>query len=209
MNKPIQQCLWVSERIVTRGYRSRFQLFTSQRNLSTSRHQRRETIPAFLLPSFAPQGLSAKASPRRDLAPRASSDRIITPQRHCYFSTSSRQEAVVVAANPRKDDEGNDMLVDITPRAAKVRLEDAFHLDPTNIPLLAAQRHHDQRLEPRPPPPRLRPIRRLPRFPISHVSRLFVRRIERGRHSVRSERWVRRKGGDGRTELGVVEREQC
>jgi hypothetical protein len=44
----------------------------------------------------------------------------MTPMSVRQFSVSSTREATVCVQNPLKDDDGNDMILEITPRAAKV-----------------------------------------------------------------------------------------
>ncbi|MCJ1399613.1 hypothetical protein MMC11_002815 [Xylographa trunciseda] len=76
-------------------------------------------IPSFLLPAFSRQkGFSISTVAKSSPSSRAS--HIPAAQRSVsrLFTTSSRSNAVVVTANPRKDDDGNDMLIDITPRAS-------------------------------------------------------------------------------------------
>ena len=81
-------------------------------------------IPSPLLPFLAPLHV---LSQRRLLPYYTASDqtlgsRSIPPDRSLktrHFSSASANRAVV-AANPRKDENGKEMLIDITPRAASV-----------------------------------------------------------------------------------------
>jgi hypothetical protein len=75
------------------------------------------------------------------------------------FGTSSPWRATHAIFNPQVDDDGKDMVLEITQRAAKVRLP--LHPDSlssplsclTNPPPSAPLRDHGQRLEPEPRPP--------------------------------------------------------
>ena len=120
MNKPMQRAYKASERVFEYRHDSLVKRLIPRRNLADTRHQRAATIPEFLLPSFPPQ-IPTPRSPSSWIPAFQNQACPSIPNQHGrQFSTTERQNAVVVAANPRKDDEGNDMLVDITPRAANV-----------------------------------------------------------------------------------------
>ncbi|MCJ1316900.1 hypothetical protein MMC15_002221 [Xylographa vitiligo] len=79
-----------------------------------------QRLPSFLLPAFSQQrGFSVSTVAK--LPPPSKTSSVFVAQRSVprLFTTSSYRSAVVVTANPRKDDDGNDMLIDITPRASK------------------------------------------------------------------------------------------
>ena len=65
----------------------------------------------FLAPSYRPQPSIPSNSPKK---PQAGS---LKPLRHSFSSTSVVQKAI---QNPRKDEDGNEMNIEITPRAANV-----------------------------------------------------------------------------------------
>ena len=96
-------------------------------NLSVPHSASSTGIPAFLLPSFAQ---------KLPLTPTRHYPSFPLPVAHQKraFSHSPPHRAVVVTANPRKDADGNDMIVDITPRAAQ-RLREIQQQD--NKPFLA------------------------------------------------------------------------
>lgn len=65
----------------------------------------------FLAPSYRPQPSISSNSPRKS---QISS---LKPFHHSFSSTSAVQKAI---QNPRKDEDGNEMNIEITPRAANV-----------------------------------------------------------------------------------------
>ncbi|MCJ1392006.1 hypothetical protein MMC18_004873 [Xylographa bjoerkii] len=78
-----------------------------------------EQFPTFLLPAFSQQRqIPSKVVTQRRAFSKLLRSTATRPPNLRAFSTSSPRHAVVVTANPRKDDEGNDMLIDITPRAS-------------------------------------------------------------------------------------------
>ena len=86
----------------------------------TTSQSRAEAVPLFLLPAFHKHGPTQRLSIRSQPFIRRPSRPCCPTRAHERFiSTSPRRPAATVIANPRKDDDGNDMLVDITPRAAK------------------------------------------------------------------------------------------
>ena len=99
-----------------------------------------ERIPSFLLPAFGQQRrFSIPTIAKLSLPLKVACVPVAQRSVRRLFTTSSRSSAVVVTANPRKDDDGNEMLIDITPRASKVspRVQSPRNsLSSSRIPLL-------------------------------------------------------------------------
>ena len=88
--------------------------FSTSRNFVSSSRQHVEPLPEFLLPSVRKRRIPHTIRTVRPSTLRTYSKR--------KFVSSPVSKAVAVTINPRKDEEGNDMLVDITSRAATVRV---------------------------------------------------------------------------------------
>ena len=96
-------------------------LVNTSKFLSASYYSTHTSIPDFLLPAFS-RGNPA-ALPSFQIHPifqRYVPTRLSHAGHRRSLSTSPAIQAVVVMANPRKDVDGNEMLVDITTRAANV-----------------------------------------------------------------------------------------
>ena len=82
----------------------------------------RNLTPTFSPSQLLPRPLSYSATlPRTSYPGRYDRLEVSAVQAHRHFSSSARRRATVVTANPRKDEEGNEMLIEITTRAANVR----------------------------------------------------------------------------------------
>ena len=78
-------------------------------------------IPDFFLPASVTKEYHTCAISHRHRTPFPTASAIPGhPNQRRMFSASPAAKAVVVTANPRKDEDGNEMLIDITARAAKV-----------------------------------------------------------------------------------------
>ena len=98
---------------------------TSQ-NFATSAGLPFEPLPELLLPFLRERPTHLSYNKSRKSSRLSTS----TSQSKRRFSASHISKAVVVTSNPRKDEEGNDMLVDITSRAATVGTLTAFFEKP-------------------------------------------------------------------------------
>ncbi|MCJ1243192.1 hypothetical protein MMC30_000389 [Trapelia coarctata] len=118
MTNPLRRCvssartLCIPERV--------FGILANRPYSKKSSQENAEAIPSFLLPAFHQHNQAHRLSKgRKPLSQRSSRLTCLITAQERLFSTSPARPAAVVTANPRKDDDGNDMLVDITPRAAK------------------------------------------------------------------------------------------
>jgi hypothetical protein len=115
----------------------------------------------FLLPSIPStaiqNGRLAKASLSKTQPSRA-------------FTSSSIRRATHAVVNPKKDDDGNDMTVEITPRASNVRPSLMFmYRETLTMCFTAPKRNYVPRLEPEPRSTNPSRKRRVPRLPIPDV----------------------------------------
>lgn len=96
-------------------------LVNTSKFASTSYYSTHTSIPDFLLPAFT-RGTPPSSPPSHfhSAFQRHVGSRAVHVEHHRNVSTSPAIRAVVVTANPRKDVDGNEMLIDITTRAANV-----------------------------------------------------------------------------------------
>lgn len=88
--------------------------------LSTYKPHVHEPLPVSHVPLYLARGPQCSyPSPRADRAYGLLRLSYAYGQER-HLSTSSAAKAAVVTANPRKDEDGNEMLIDISPRAASV-----------------------------------------------------------------------------------------
>ncbi|MCJ1254504.1 [4Fe-4S] proteins maturation [Lignoscripta atroalba] len=115
LHTPVKACLR-SASCEVNHFRKVRSLHRRWHNPTTFRHLRKIVLPAFLLPSF---NLGNSLSyPRLQPTGTLLNPYDATPRYRRQFTTLRAFQAVAVTANPRKDEDGKDMIIDITPRAA-------------------------------------------------------------------------------------------
>jgi len=160
---------------------ARKSLFSPRRHLATSSYSTQASIPEFLLPAFATKrtvapSFSYNFSPLH----QSPATRMRPLQQRRNFSASAANRAVVVAANPRRDEDGNEMLIDITARAANVQAPHPASLSTSLLTsCLAFEGNYVERLQPEHCTSSDCRFRWLPRFSILYVSHKHVRPIAR------------------------------
>ena len=110
-------------------------------------------------------------------------------------STSFKTKNIL---NPRKDDDGKDMLVEISARAANVSYCTLKTLSACMlIAITETSCYCGKGRESKPLPEGDGRIWWLPRLPVSHVAHISGQCLARGGCTVRVRRWQERKGGAG------------
>lgn len=113
--------------------------------LSPRRYLHRTPLPEldFLLPGIPSSIL------RNGCTSRPTSRTIQVEKRR--FTSSSRRQQTTAVFNPRRDEDGNDMNVEITPRASNVSLTSCLcYISVANTKVSASKRNHVSRFKSQP-----------------------------------------------------------
>lgn len=124
----LRPLVWVAKHQLSFARTASTSNANTQRHLSTSQYSY-ASIPDFLLPSSVTKKhhastISHRRRPLLQSAPASPGH----PLQRRMFSASTTAKAAIVTANPRKDEYGNEMLIDITARAAN-RLKEIMSKD--------------------------------------------------------------------------------
>ena len=154
---------------------------STTRHLSASQHSF-TSLPDLLLP------LSIAKEQHPSTASHLHRSFLLSPPTASYhlfqrrlFSASPRAKAAVVTANPRKDEDGNEMLIDITTRAANVfwpPSQDIITLHVLTV-VPASQRDYVQGFQPKSRFTSHSRVWRVPWFSVSYVPYKYLCNISR------------------------------
>ncbi|MCJ1351390.1 MAG: hypothetical protein MMC33_001374 [Icmadophila ericetorum] len=118
MTTALQQCLRIVLRREEQCLRSQSAQTVWRRRISTFHSKRVGALPDLLLPAFSPSRPFIRSSAHHVSSKTSAKSRLLETPQLRHFSGSPSSRAVVVTTKSRQDDDGNDMIVDITPRAA-------------------------------------------------------------------------------------------